>query len=91
MSSSPSVQLPYAAVAAPPPHGEEGRSTRRSLLRRVMCCTRNCNLPIANFGGEPLFLPRGHRIETEAALRDPGNCKLFFLFCSSLSIADFSQ
>ncbi len=68
-----------------------GRSTRRSLLLRVRLH------PQFHFTHRQLLrctsvLPRAHRIEKEAALRDHGNCKLSCLFLSvCLSSAFFSQ
>jgi hypothetical protein len=62
-----------------------GRSTRTSLLLRV------CVHPQFHFTHRQLLqctslLPRAHRIETEAALRDHGNCKLscFVPLCVSV-------
>jgi len=62
-----------------------GRSTRRSLPLRVRVH------PQFHFTHRQLLqctslLPRAHRIETEAALRDHGNCKLpcFFPLCVSV-------
>jgi hypothetical protein len=65
---------PTKAAAAPPPHGEERGSTRRSLLLRA------CVHPRSQFTYQQLlqyvgFLPRVRRIETEAAIRAPGKCK----------------
>ncbi len=62
-----------------------GRSTRTSLLLRV------CVHPQFHFTHRQLLqctslLPRAHRIETEAALRDHGNCKLSCFVPLSVSV-----
>ncbi len=63
-----------AAAAVPPPHGEES-STRRSLLLRV-CVHRQSQFTHQQLLQYAAFLPRVHRMETEAPIRAPGKCKL---------------
>jgi hypothetical protein len=48
-------------------------STRRSLLLRVCVQSQFTHQQLLQYAG---FLPRVHRIETEAAIRAPGECKL---------------
>jgi hypothetical protein len=50
-------------------------STRRSLLIRV-CVHRQSQFTHQQLLQYARFLPRVHRIETEAAIRAPGECKL---------------
>jgi hypothetical protein len=84
MSSSSSVQLPYAAAAAPPPHGEQGGQPEGACCDVLCAAPAIAIYPSPNSCSKRQFLPRAHRIETEVALRDPSNCKLFSLFCSSV-------
>jgi hypothetical protein len=67
-------------------HHHKERGWRSFLLLRV------CVHPPLHFTHQQQLLqytaliPRAHGIETEVALRDHGNCKLF-LCCSSLSLS----
>jgi hypothetical protein len=66
-------------------------TTTRKRGRRSFLLLRVCVHPPLHFTHQQLLqytalLPRAHGIETEVALRDHGNCKLF-LCCSSLSLA----
>ncbi len=69
-------------AAAPPPHEEEG-GQQGGACCYMFVCTCNSTLPIYNFCST-LLLPRAHRISTEVAWGDHGNCKhcllLGFLF-----------
>ncbi len=65
-----------APAPAPPPHGEE-RVQPGGACCSVSVCTVNPNLPINNFCSTPGFFPEcTDRIETKAAIRAPGQCKL---------------
>jgi hypothetical protein len=87
------VQLPCASSdsllhhnssrgsSSSPTTWRRGKSISRSLLLRV------CVHPQFDFTHRQLLqyvalLPRVHGIETEAALREHGNCKLLLLFLS---------
>jgi hypothetical protein len=70
-----------AGAPAPPTTWRRGKSISRSLLLRV------CVHPQFDFTHRQLLqyvalLPRVLGIETEAALREHGNCKLLLLFLS---------
>jgi hypothetical protein len=97
-SSVQQVQLPFAGCNYCLDHknssstttGGRVRWTGSSLLLRV------CVHPQLHYSHQQTlqytpFHPRAHRIDREATLRDQGSCKLFFLCCSSLSTAFFSQ
>ncbi len=72
----------------PPPYGDDGSRPGRAC-HNVSVCIRNCFLAVNNFCSTLHFIPKVHRIETEAAPRDHDNFKLPCAWCLLFTVHVF--